>query len=160
MRNNRLKNFTLIRYFTSDQASFPDSESFPSSSTSSPTILGLPWWFISRLSSSLVEKSCYLHNVMSLTNLRESMYVWSRTSRNGRKRLNISQISTILIYEVVGRLLDTKIKLTMVCNDNNLPLINMVVRTNMAVRLTVTTASKKKSCKDVEAFLYQTDDLP
>ena len=51
----------------------------------------------------------------------------------GSKSVKMSQMSIILIYEVFGRLFDT--------------LINMVVRTNMHVRFTVTTASKKKALK-------------
>ena len=47
--------------------------------------------------------------------------------------MNISQISIIFTYDVGGRLCDT--------------LIKRVVKTKRAVRLTVTTASKKKSLK-------------
>ena len=56
----------------------------------------------------------------------------------GRSRLKISQISIILMYEVLGRLLDM--------------LITMVVRTNMQVRFTVTTASKKMGLKKFVAW--------
>ena len=50
----------------------------------------------------------------------------------------ISQTSTNLTYEVVGRVFET--------------LINKVVKTRRAVKLTVTIASKKKSLKKFVAY--------
>ena len=56
-----------------------------------------------------------------------------RTSTNGRSSVKISQRSTIFTYEVVGRELET--------------LMNIVTSTRRTVKLTVTTASKKKDLK-------------
>ena len=53
------------------------------------------------------------------------------TSKKGIIRLKMSQISTIFMYAVWGSWLVTP--------------INIVVRTNIAVRLTVMIVSKKKS---------------
>ena len=70
--------------------------------------------------------------------LRASIYVWTRTSMKGRRRLKISQTSIILTYDVFGKLFET--------------LINIVVSTSIAVRFTVTTASKKNGLKKLVAW--------
>ena len=56
------------------------------------------------------------------------MMVCNRISMNGTKRLNISQKSISLTYEVLGSESDT--------------LMNSVTKTSSDVRLTVATASK------------------
>ena len=50
--------------------------------------------------------------------LRLSIYVWTRTSMKGRRRLKISQTSISLTYEVFGKLFET--------------LMNIVVSTSIA----------------------------
>ena len=52
--------------------------------------------------------------------LRVSIYVWTRTSMKGRRRLKISQTSIILTYEVFGKLFET--------------LMNIVVSTSIATK--------------------------
>ena len=57
-----------------------------------------------------------------------SMMQVRKTSTNGMVRLNRSQISIILMYEVTGRLATTE--------------MNMLVRTNITVRFTPIADSK------------------
>ena len=66
-----------------------------------------------------------------------TLYVWMSTSTKGKRRLKISHRSIIFTYEVVGSEAET--------------LMNKVTSTRRTVKLTVTTASKKKDLNQLVA---------
>ena len=79
----------------------------------------LPWWLRAKEASSLLY----------------SLKVMIQTSRKGIRMLKMSQISTILIYDVGGSF--------------SITLMKMVVNTSIVVTLTVKAASKKNDLKKV-----------
>ena len=73
------------------------------------------------------------------------------TSAKGIVRLNRSQMSIILTYDVFGRALDTLMNLfgkrNLLSRSKVKSLTYIVVNTSMTVKLTVMMASKKKGLK-------------
>ena len=68
----------------------------------------------------VLEKKLLFKQTNKKIYLSVSIYVWTRTSMKGRRRLKISQTSIILTYEVFGKLFET--------------LMNIVVSTSIATK--------------------------